>query len=94
MIATTDIYKDPEVNWQDPETFFCIHALTVLDNIIDRVLSISESNDITIIMLSAEWTVLLIFLVQSVPMVRLECSDGALLRAQCSSVSMVRCELK
>ena len=44
-------------------------------------------------MLSAKWTVMLFFLVQSVPMVRLECSDGALLRTQCSSVSMVRCEL-
>ena len=30
----------------------------------------------------------------AVPMVRLECTDGAILRAQCSSVSMVRCELK
>ena len=53
--------------------------------ILDRVLSISfsESNDITIIMLSAEWTVTLLFSgVQSVPVVRLECTDGAILRAQ------------
>ena len=40
-------------------------------------------SDITIIMLSAEWMVMLFFLVQSVPMVRLECTDGALLRAEC-----------
>ena len=35
---------------------------------------------------------MLLVLIQSVPVVRLECTDGALLRAQCSSVSMVRCE--
>ena len=49
---------------------------------------------IAIIMLFAVWTVMLLFLVQSVPVVGLKCSDGALSRAQCSSVSMVRCELK
>ena len=59
--------------------------LTVHDNTIDQVLSISESNDIIIIMLSAEWMVMFLFLVQSVPMVRLECTDGALLREECSS---------
>jgi hypothetical protein len=47
---------------------------------------------IAIIMLSAEWTVVLLLLVQSVPMVKLECTDGALLRAQCYSLSSVRCE--
>ena len=61
------VYKDPEINWQDPETFFCTHTVTVHGSILlilDRVLSISssESNDITIIMmLSAEWTVTLLF---------------------------------
>ena len=67
----------------------CAAALIVL-----QALLISVSIVITIIMLFAVWTVMLLFLVQSVPMVRLECTDGALLRAQCSSVSMVRCELK
>ena len=52
--------------------------------------SISESNDI---MLSAEWTVMLLFLVQSVPVVRLECTDGALLKEECgSSLSIIERE--
>ena len=46
------------------------------------------------LIMSADWTIMLIFLIQSVPVVRLGCTDGALLRAQCSSVSIVRCELK
>ena len=42
-------------------------------------------------MLSVTTSILMLML-QSVPVVRLECINGALLRAQCSSVSKVRCE--
>ena len=78
-------------SWYGELSYLCACANCSFKVDVQGLPNIQQCLAIAIIMLSAAWTVILPLLLQSLPMVGLECTNGALLRARCSSLS-ARCE--